>query len=119
MSLSAKDAAERVGMTKPGIIKAIRQGRVSAEKDQKGEWRIEPAELFRVYPPINQNNQQDSAPVSSGISAELTAERAKNTLLETMLEDVRADRDEWRKQAQQLALTDHRKPSLWTRLRGA
>lgn len=53
MSLTASEAAKLVGMSKPGLLKAIRQGRVSAEKDANGEWRIEPVELFRVYAPAS------------------------------------------------------------------
>lgn len=49
MGLSAKQAADAVGMTKQGIIKSIRNGRLSAVKDDKGQWQIDPAELFRVY----------------------------------------------------------------------
>jgi len=28
------------------------KGRLSASKDEKGQWFIDPAELFRVYPPV-------------------------------------------------------------------
>lgn len=49
VNLSAQEAADAVGMSKPGIIKAIKSGRISATKDLNGGWRIEPAELFRVY----------------------------------------------------------------------
>lgn len=52
-SLSAKEAADLTGMSKPGIIKAMRQGRISATKDHNGDWRVEPVELFRVYPPVS------------------------------------------------------------------
>jgi hypothetical protein len=58
MSLSAKDAAVRVGLTKPGLLKAIKQGKVSATKDHNGHWRIEPVELFRVYPPVSSSTHQ-------------------------------------------------------------
>jgi hypothetical protein len=52
MALTAREAGERVGKTRQAIIKAIRKGTLSAEKDASGEWRIEPAELFRVYPAV-------------------------------------------------------------------
>lgn len=52
MALTAREAGERVGKTRQAIIKAIRKGTLSAEKDAAGEWRIEPAELFRVYPAV-------------------------------------------------------------------
>ena len=52
MALTAREAGIRVGKTRQAIIKAIRKGTISAEKDAAGEWRIEPVELFRVYPPV-------------------------------------------------------------------
>jgi excisionase family DNA binding protein len=58
MSLSAKEAAARVGLTKPGLLKAIKQGKLSATKDQNGHWRIDPVELFRVYPPVSSSTHQ-------------------------------------------------------------
>ncbi|MHB0704113.1 hypothetical protein ACX4MT_10725 [Roseomonas mucosa] len=52
-SLSLLEAAQRVGKSKPTILRAIQAGKISAARDEPtGEWRIEPAELFRVYPPI-------------------------------------------------------------------
>lgn len=59
MSLSAKEAAEQVGLSKQAILKAINRGQLSATKDRKGEWRIDPAELFRVWEPV-----KSDAPVS-------------------------------------------------------
>ena len=49
--LSAREAGDRVGLTKQAIVKAIKNGRISATKDDTGEWRIEPAELFRNLSP--------------------------------------------------------------------
>src|SRR3546814_8324030 len=42
-----------LGVTRQTLMKAIKTGRVSAEKSDNGEWRIEPVELFRVWPPVN------------------------------------------------------------------
>src|SRR3954466_7486140 len=53
MGLSAKEAAEQVGMSRQGIMKAIHQGKISAKKDVNGQWQIEPVELFRVYDPVS------------------------------------------------------------------
>ena len=44
------DAARATGLNKTAILKAIRSGKVSAVKDEHGQWRIEPCELHRVYP---------------------------------------------------------------------
>ena len=49
--LTLAEAAKETGLTKPAILKAIQKGRVSATKDDKGQWLIDPAELFRVYAP--------------------------------------------------------------------
>ena len=73
MSLSAKEAGESVGLTKQGIIKAIREGKISAKKNERGQWEIEPSELFRVYQPINKvdTNQVDLVDCSSQEKIEL------------------------------------------------
>src|SRR3546814_2772804 len=52
-SITLKEASEKVGVTRQTLMKAIKTGRVSAEKSDNGEWRIEPVELFRVWPPVN------------------------------------------------------------------
>lgn len=52
-SLSLLEASHRVGKSKPTILRAIQAGKISATRDEPtGEWRIEPAELFRVYAPV-------------------------------------------------------------------
>jgi hypothetical protein len=67
MSLSASEAATAVGLSRDGILKAIRSGKISAEKNQNGEWRIEPVELFRVYAPVTSSPQTTSANIQTPI----------------------------------------------------
>ncbi len=108
MSLSPAEAGKHVGLTKQSIVKAIRSGRISAIKDDKGEWRIEPVELFRVWPPVNQDTGKVAPQVDAGIppvDGEVVA------LLKAQLDDLRADRDHWRKaaeaeRAERLALSE-------------
>jgi hypothetical protein len=64
--LTAREAGERVGKTRQAIIKAIRKGTLSATKDESGEWRIDPAELFRVYAPVPQVD--DTRPATENAS---------------------------------------------------
>ena len=52
VSYSVREAAAAVGRQKAAIIKAIAAGKISAERDAHGRWRLEPAELFRVYDPV-------------------------------------------------------------------
>jgi hypothetical protein len=61
---SLKEAAEAVGMGKPGILKAIQKGKISAKKDDHGQWWIEPAELHRVYPPDSGNGHRSGSSTS-------------------------------------------------------
>ena len=100
-------AAKVVGKAKGTIKNAIDKGRLSASKNEMGQYQIDPAELHRVYPlPTEQSNLNAVAPpVTPPLNTpEIKALEDKVKLLETTLDDVRQDRDEWRKQAQQLAL---------------
>jgi hypothetical protein len=97
--LSAREAGERVGLTKQAIVKAIKNGRISATKDDTGEWRIDPAELFRVYPPVTTDGVNQPPTETPNDSAGL---RREIELLREMVADLREDRDRWREQATRL-----------------
>src|SRR3546814_6431022 len=100
-------------------MKAIKTGLVSAEKSDNGEWRIEPVELFRVWPPVN-GVQQPLQPNITG--SDTPGLRAENRLLREQVAELRAERNDWREQAQRLALTAQTavstpssRPALWSR----
>ena len=100
-------ASKAVGKAKGTIKNAIDKGHLSAKKDKNGQYQIEPVELHRVYPlhteqsKMNAVTPPDYTPLNT---PEISILQAQVKLLEETLEDVRQDRDEWRKQAQQLAL---------------
>src|SRR4029077_16484506 len=52
MSYTLGQAAKAVGMSKTSILRSIKAGRISAGRDELGQWAIEPCELHRVYPPL-------------------------------------------------------------------
>jgi hypothetical protein len=123
MPLTAREAGEQVGKTRQAIIKAIKKGTLSAEKDVAGEWRIEPAELFRVYPPVPAGDAPVPATEFSWdtdrIRRELEVRDEQIAALRTQLAaleedkgDLREDRDRWRAQAEQATrlLPDKRPP---------
>lgn len=60
--LSLRQAAEATGKRKQTILKAIQDGRLSASRTETGEWRIQAAELFRVYQPVAVDGQQNRQP---------------------------------------------------------
>ena len=122
MTLSAKEAAEQVGMTKQAVINAIKDGRISGEKDNKGRWIIEPCELFRVFEPVKeldtldgQETLQNGRAFTPEIDPNLPIENIKLRLeleaaqkeierLEQHGQELKEERNEWRTQAQRLAL---------------
>jgi hypothetical protein len=122
--LSAREAGERVGLTKQAIVKAIKNGRISATKDETGEWRVDAAELFRVYPPVPTDGS-NQPPTET--SSDTTGLQREIELLRERIDDLTEDRDAWRGQAEQALrlLTDQRaapQPAVrrgwWRRLRG-
>jgi hypothetical protein len=122
--LTAREAGERVGKTRQAIIKAIRKGTISAAKDESGEWRIAPAELFRVYPPVSQVDDThpatESASDTAGLRREIEVLRERLAEKDEQIDDLREDRDRWREQATRLlpAPQPAARPSWWRRLRG-
>jgi hypothetical protein len=104
--LTAREAGERVGKSRQAIIKAIRKGTLSAAKDESGEWRIDPAELFRVYPPIppadDTHPATDSASDTAGLRREIELLRERLAEKDGLIDDLREDRDRWREQATRL-----------------
>jgi hypothetical protein len=65
--LTLAQAAKETGLTKPAIFKAIKNGKISASKDARGQWMIDPAELFRVYAPASQKETGEPHTANVGI----------------------------------------------------
>ena len=54
MSYSLAAAAAATGLNKTTILRAIKEGKVAATKDELGEWQVEPAALHLLYPPVTE-----------------------------------------------------------------
>jgi hypothetical protein len=97
MPYNLAEAAAAVGRSKSSILRAIRKGALSARRnDTTGEWAIEPAELFRAYPPV----AQSSAETSEGTArhdGETIALRAKLGAAELRITDKDATIDDLRR----------------------
>lgn len=94
-------AAQAVGRTRQAIQAAIAKGLISAKKDALGHWQIEPAELHRVYAPINQalSNSDKQIDTVAVLEARLLA---ADTLIQTIkqqADELRAERDAWKDEA--------------------
>ena len=119
--LTLKEASEQTGKTKQAIQQAIKKGTISAKKNDKNEWCIDPAELFRVYEPIKIDTNK-SAQVDNALHLTLQVENRvlqhetkskdeKIKLLEQMIEDLKLEKEDWKKQAQTLLLKAPEKPT--------
>jgi hypothetical protein len=127
MSYSLAAAAAATGLNKTTILRAIKSGRISGTKDDKGQWFVEPIELHRVFEPVasaaavNGAAHRDATPDAAAIAdahrrAALAVEVA---MLREQLGDARHERDAWRDQAQRLAIADQReRRPWWKRLAG-
>src|SRR3954451_19744285 len=67
VAITLAQAAEATGRNRSTILRSIRRGTLSATRDQRTQaWMVDPAELFRVFPPVpalgdteaNQGNAQ-------------------------------------------------------------
>ena len=114
MKHTAGTAAKAVGKTKSTITKAIASGKLSAIKNDNGAWEIDASELYRVYPPTPletvEIEQNDTLKEMGRNSKEIQALERLLKAAEEQIDDLKADRDEWRKQANQLLLTNTSTP---------
>jgi hypothetical protein len=120
--LSATQASKAVGKSVPTVTRAIKSGKLSAEKRDGGGYDIDPSELFRVWPAVS--NVSDATPnvLERETPNETSVLKREVDLLREMLDETKADRDEWKEQAKRVTLLveDHNaKPKgFWARLRG-
>lgn len=119
------EAAKATSKSKATISKAIKSGRISAQKDETGTFQIDPSELHRVYPPTvssERNETPVNTPAKSDIDgtirelqARLEAAHERLSDKEGVIADLREDRDRWRQQASAL-LADQRPKGFLKRL---
>jgi hypothetical protein len=114
-------AAKATGKTKTTIQRAIKNGRISAEKLSDGGYSIDPSELHRVFPPLLEDTISRNPGLDTTRPQDETPElRAKIEALEAMLarerealDEVRADRDAWKQQATALLAAPPKRRSWW------
>lgn len=120
--LSATQAGKAVGKSVPTITRAIKSGKLSAEKRDGGGYGIDPSELFRVWPAVSSDSDVTPKMLGRETHNETSALQREVNLLREMLDETKADRDEWKEQAKRVTLLveDHNaKPKgFWARLKG-
>lgn len=110
IKLSPREAVKAYQVSRATLMRALANGKISAEKTSAGHWLIDPAELTRVYNPrlpqaavrqpspdqVNLNEMVQKVDADHDMrtrlaeaEAELKAEREKVALLQGNLDDLR------------------------------
>ena len=99
MAFTLGTASQATGCAKSTILRAIKAGRISAVRDDLGQWQIEPAELFRVFPALA---LPDATPQTGKMERDATTDMLVAELRQVISdlrrgqEDLRQERDHWR-----------------------
>ena len=114
-------AAEATGRAKNTIRAAIVSGRLSAKQTATGRWRIDPAELHRVYPAVTKAKRSVQQKVHKSHNSDLLLEILKEERdrereqLQATIRDLRQRLD--KAQEERAALTTrlltYDKPRTW------
>ena len=95
--LTLGQAAQETGMAKSAISRAIKSGRLSARKTETGSFEIDPAELFRVYPPASsRNSSEQQQRERDATQSEQNTQQREIVILRELIEEVRGERDSLR-----------------------
>jgi len=114
MYVTLGEAAKLTGKSKTSILRAIKDGRLSYAEKNEHSYKIDTAELFRVYPAVSDSN----SPKSNGTNQQIGTESNTVTLIEVTAlrerlqavteqlrqskeycEDLKHERDRWQQQA--------------------
>jgi len=90
-------------MARSSILRAIKRGALSGTRNPDGTWLVDPAELARAFP-VNAQPALQAAHPDPVAAVRLEAAQQRIADLERALSDMRAERDDWKTQAQRLAL---------------
>jgi hypothetical protein len=141
MIFTLRTAAIHTGTSKSTILRAIKSGRLSANRLEDGTYEIDAAELERVYPAERMKQRgmgamehhappPDAAPASSAtgaLEAQIEGLREIIRRADATADELRRDREQlledrnkWRSMAenQQRLIADGSSRSWWKRLTG-
>lgn len=94
MQLTLTEAADETGKSKSTLLRAISSGRLSASRNEQGDYRVDPSELFRVYPPASGTSEQSNSDAQSG-NTEMVADLLEMVKIkDTELSNIRSELDE-------------------------
>jgi predicted site-specific integrase-resolvase len=110
MPLSLAQAAQQVGLHRSNLLRAIKAGRVSAQRDDSGAWQVDESELVRVYGDLRSATLQPAQP-DALIELRLQQAEQRVSDLTRQLEralceaaDWKREASDWKEEAKRIAL---------------
>jgi hypothetical protein len=91
--------AQAAGVNRSTVLRAIKSGKISGQRDAQGTWTVEPVELHRVLPPAEALPK--AVPQRSQADAQADAQVGE---FRAQLAEMRSQRDAWHAIAERLAL---------------
>ena len=118
VKLTLGQAAKAANVSKATLSKSLKSGRLSYIAKTPAGYEIDPAELFRVFPPKQPETVTSERLETPPETVSSEGYRRENELLRQQLEETKADRDAWREQAQRLLLAapdrgEPKRRTLW------
>ena len=101
--ITLAQAAAITGMARSSVLRAIKRGAITGSRNPDGTWLVDQAELARAFP-VNAQGAQQLAHPDPVAAVKLEAAQQRIADLERALADMRGERDDWKSQAQRLAL---------------
>ena len=95
-TLTLNQAAKAAKKAKATLLEAIKNGRMSAPKDEFGRYQIDPAELFRVYPPDQSETSPDDRERPREETGETSTLRVTVDHLRELIRQIESERDDLR-----------------------
>lgn len=114
MKYTLGQAATVTGKAKGTISNAIKNGRISAEKNEDGSYSIDASELSRRFPLINLNSNDNLKNERSETPNYTSMLEREIEFLKQRVADAEQDRDRWHEQARDAMLRiEPPKPRGW------
>jgi len=117
------EAAKATGKSKAAISRAIKTGRISADRQNDGSFKIDPSELHRVYKPLTTEQVGKPLTINTDVPAEIRELQAKLDAATQRLSDKddtitdlrqRLDREGEERRKLTAILTDQRERTIIT-----
>ena len=130
MKYKITEAAKAAGVSKATLHRARENGKISAERNEKGHFLFDASELHRVFPRDGETTHEahDEARRDDSEAVRIASLETKLEAVERLaderaktIDDLRArlDKESEERRKMTALLTDQRPKGFWARLRGS